>query len=870
MSTRELFTGVRPVASIDDCLRETILYIIEDKFYKVVNDKILNVHVNDITGIEWAQIMMLLLGPIVKEKPEKPKNFIKYKDSKKGWQYYINKVWITLPDSFIKFWQIEQCGDSTRDLEAVRLLEKTFKEKNGDYYLRNGIWNATTNTPNIGNKDDNYQYGSLFVVTGHTSSNEDIVNTYPTDVKLRGVNEGDHLIKFKDGWKVIKMTNIVTADQIKYDDTDTVTEKITDILKDINRLEEKRFETYRGEIKNDSEVPTLMLKEGQYVINTAKGTVVYNNGGNIMETISGYIPKFNGRYGSIVPETGDYNTTQIVDREQTLDKTLNTIQSELKSKITFKGLLTKDISKPEVSNNGDLFYVIESFNSPDWNDDSVFKCLQPGDILIFNNGWHYISPQDNTISSLVLKVGGLLSELPKDAVNGSLVFIDDACENSSDLDIKDLYNKYGKGSLLVKINDNTFVNALPEVINAGLVRFSNGENLINVIDKLEYKIDEKTTNVGFLHITTSKPSIPQFIYHIGDCGYVQYYVRKGYIYNGLDYSEVDDLMPGTQLMLVPGNQWVILWSPPKFIGTVSSEKELNDVKWNGTFDHVMFDRNTEKYRIGDCVTNNGIVINRSNDYMPGKGNLYNSTSMRETIKQLDCAFTAFLLSEKTYIGKLGLDGWNYETSTLKCGDYFVASEAGKVSPKSAVIPNTLINKNNIIFYDGGQWHILNDIFTTDFIKYNDVLLTDLLKKSDINNIKQIVDFVDLTDEVSVSKVRVSDEGSVFKVSKSSTTYPDLKRGDYINNEMEIVAVSDTKHIPCTFDISALNMYEYIDRHKPVKLPIESLTDIQSKYPGVTDVYGVEGIVKTWNDSGYLSSIDVSNVTDKNSKYLFIK
>lgn len=864
MSYRNSLTGVRPVDSLDECRFKNIIYVVDGVFYELIDDKLTEITPTNLSSTQLIQYLLLFNGVICPSKPEKPGflNIYHNKDEDQ-WYMYINRTWIKLGKKFINDWygnRINGSGsdDNKRDLEAVELKPKTIKEHMAEYFKKEGVWYVEQNSPKL-TDDDEFPIDSFFIVNG-SSINLKEDETYPKDVVEHGASSGDYLIKSKSGWLVIHMSKNQFADQIMVSKDFTLSEKLNEMEKNIFKVTEDRFKTFRGYIQNKTEVGGLALESGHYVICLSTGTIVYNESGTLKETISGLIPNFNGRYGLIKPESGDYNTTQIVDGETTLANTLSQLKSKLSDKLTFKGFVTIETEKPESPVNGDLMLVVSKFTHEDWNKDSGFKTLFPGDILIYLNGWHYISSPSNTLTSMQLKVGGLLSKVTPETVAGSLVYVDDASLTSSDLNIKDIAEKFGKGSLLIKLSENTFVNALPEVINSGLVHIDHKDleatNLDDALTELNIKIKGKSNNVGILYITPDKPVLPIKEYEPSDYGIVRNYVKSGYIYNGNDYTLLTDVMPGTILMLNDANIWEVLWEPTKFIGVIESEEELANVEWKGPMSYVMITRDTENFRYGDCITSSGKTILETFDLMPNSGKLFCSKSLRMSLQQLDNAIANMLLVGKNFIDKLPLKGWVHDDSVFRAGDYFIAEETGKIVGTSSIIPNDLVTKGDVILFDGYCWNVLAQNVTTDFVKCDDESsLTDKLKKIVSYKIEKIVGFVDLNDKDSVEKVKCSATGEVFKVNTTSNEFPTLKRGDYINNKLEVIEFGDLSKIPCTLDKESLTMADWVKKSL-IKVPMETIEDVQSKYPGITNAKCNGTIKCVYDDDGLLVSVTV--------------
>lgn len=893
LTARIAFSGVRAVEKVEDCTQTDRLYFVRGDFYRVIptsNGRVerKKIQFNQITMVEWIQFFFLTNGRVLEPANENPSPSchmdVYFNEAQQKWWKNLNGVWVPIDTKFVEDYILPRATEnSKRDLEAVALTDKVNRDDNVDYIIRKGPWDVSKNSPFLSD-DDNYPIGSTYTVVGALPApkvtttismtvTRDVVKL-PKDVVDKGVFDGDKIEKGPDGWKVIRVSKAQDADEIRFDDKFSIREKINDVIKEMRQLFEERFQTYRGVITSDDEIKGLALESGQYVINTVKKTIVYNHAGNLMETISGLLPNFNNRVGPIMPMKGDYDTTQIVDGESTLDSTLNMIKKQLEKSATIPSILSQsDLNTdPPDAANGAMFIVQDKVTFLDWNGSGEYICLDIGSIILYKDGWHYFPSAGSSLNNITLKVGGLLSEIDANAVNGSLVFVDDAAKDSPNETIKGLYDTYGRGTLLIKMNSNTFVNALPEVVNAGSVHVDcdavKATNLVDCITELSKKIDAKANSVGRLFITDDKPKAPSVAYTPNDYGIVTRDIKHGYIYNGLDYTELNDIQAGTEMMLSDTHEWVITREPLRFIGVVHNEDELSDVVWKGPMSCVMMLANTQNYKFGNLINREGSVINDPSDFMPCPGNFYNSDSIKMSIRQLDSAMATYLFAEKTFIDYISLDGWTSDLSTCKIGDYFIASNTGKIAPTSAVLPNKLVTKGNIVIFNGTDWGVLNHMLTTDFIKIDDMSLTDYIRQSEQMNITEICGFVDLTNDSAVENVKNCNVGQVYKVCITDPKYPDFARGDYITKDLVKVRSSDLSKIPCTFDQSCLSLEDYLTRRKPIVLPGETIINIQDKYPGVVSAYSNMKISCKWDENGLLDSVMVEdNIVKQN---LFLK
>lgn len=847
-SARLPFTGFRVVKSLDDCKIDNVTYYVDGKFYRGKKE----VPISTIQTQELVQMLLMLYSNVLAEKPTSPAFGDTYKDGDAYFRYN-GMNWQSIPATFFETF-LNKSATVGRDTEAEPLVVSSDNTKvvsTNDLFIRQGVWNPAKNEPPLAD-GDSYPNFSVFMVScaAERVVHATIVSTtivqqqkihlctrsiLPAAVTKEGVHNMDFVVKVGDTWQVVHNTKLVSAAEVAYGNL-TVKDALDKMSSRIDDNHEVRFGTFRGYTEDES----VSLENGEYVINSTNGQVYYNQNGVLMTTASGFVPNFNGRFGSVKPVAGDYDSSQITHGTGTLDQAL--AQMDKTRHVTMVSAASSDPPVSPVS--GDLCFVVEKVVTETWGT-SGFVTLNPGDVMVYTDTWVHVPSSTAVSTGMQLKMGGLYSENHENAAEGSVLVVD-----HDDLE-------WPKNTLLIKTGADSYIKAFPEVVTAESVTVASTKlsstTVATALDELSDLVSSINKNVGTLYFTTEIPPEVAYQYQAHDYGYVDKFVSSGYIYNGSGYSKMTNVQPGTVLMLSKSNAWVTLWCPPMMIQTVTTEEELADVAWAGPSSYVLFLADTKNYKYGDMVTQSGSCLDDSADSMFNTGAFFDSSSVRMCLRQLDYALEFYLFTPKRKIGELTTEGWGNDLVELSAGDYLVCTSAGKVATTSSVLPNTMLTENAMALYDGNQWHLIGPTSTTDGVTHNGEILSTYLDRVAAKTVVKIEQFVDLTKEADRTLISEAEDGHVFKVAYASPDLPDIEVGSYVNSALEVVlGPVDLANTPCYFDPKCLSMEEYLGqfRTKVVTLAAGTHTDVS----GSRRAWSNGDLVIKYNDDGSIKSL----------------
>lgn len=836
------FTGFRIVNNPYECKLPNVTYYVNGVFYQGSTP----VSIADVPQYNLLQMVLLSMSKLCDKKPDQAVFGDIYLDGT-VYRRFNGVCWQEIDPAFVDRFlrnSLSSTVSSTaqRDKEAKLLsvaTDNTTVLSTNDLFIRKGVWNPAKNEPVIADGDDHPNF-SVYLVLGSeekrqggvtaVSFNQTVVtkvvstqlnvvsmrNVLPENIAKEGVNNMDFVVKIGDVWRVVHNTKLPSASDISYGKNKNVKEALDEMSKRIDDNHEVRFGTFRGYVDNE----VSSLENGAYVVNRKNGQVYYSQGGQIMATNSGFVPNFNGRYGDVGPQDGDYTTAQVSHENGNLADKLVDLDKKVGKAATVSRFVTRDsMTPPEAPTQGDMCYVLEKVVTDTWGD-SGYVTYNPGDLLIYTDVWVHVPSGSGSsgVSSVQLKMGGKFSENSENAAEGAVLVVD-----KEGLD-------WPVNTLLIKTGPDEYVNAFPEVVTAESVSLASqrlkATNVSGALDEIHDMFSSMNKNVGVLHFTSTIPDSVAYSYQPHDYGFIDKFVAKGYIYNGAGYSELTNVCPGTVMMLSRSNKWVVLWSPPKMLKVIKSEDELTAVEWDGPTSYVYMAADTKNYKYGDLITQSGSCLDDSHDAMFDRGAFFDSPSVRMCLRQLDYALEFYMFVPKRRVGVLTTEGWNSAVSDFKAGDYLVCSGMGKVASTSPVIPNQVISETTIALYDGSQWNLIGTSSTTDMITHGSETLSAYLDREIGNKIVSIGKFIDLTNAEDLDLVKQAPAGRVYKVAVVSPEFPEISRGDYVGaggvGSKGVVVRSpavDLSNTPCHFDPDCLSLEEYLCK---VKTTVQSL------------------------------------------------